>query len=433
MASLRISYITSGAAGMFCGSCIRDNALAAALMRLGIDVQLVPTYTPIRTDERDVSIDRLFLGGINVYLQQKFPFFRHLPRLLDRPLNNRWLVERVSSRGIETDAAELGELTLSMLRGEAGHQRKEIRRLLDYLDHQQPHLVNLTNCLIAGFLPALKRQVRKPVLVTLQGDDLFLDQLIEPFRSKALKRVRRLAQLADGFIVFSDFYKKFMADYLQVSSDRFHVVPLGIDVGGYPERKSPAAKGRTVGYLARICPEKGFHLLIDAFVELRQLAGSEEVKLEAAGWLGDKNRNYFNEQMKKLKDNGLKEHFKFHGTLEKPEKIEFLQRLDVFSVPTIHPEPKGLFVLEALASGVPVVQPGHGSFPELVGGTGGGILVPPRQPLPLARAIHSLLVDPSIGQEYGETGRQSVHRQFTAEQMARNTLDIYKQYCHPRD
>ena len=418
---------------MFCGSCIRDNALAAALMRLGIDVQLVPTYTPIRTDERNVSIDRLFLGGINVYLQQKFPFFRHLPRLLDRPLNSRWLVERVSSRGIETDAAQLGELTLSMLRGEAGHQRKEIQRLLDYLEHQRPHLVNLTNCLIAGFLPALKRQVKKPVLVTLQGDDLFLDELIEPFRSKALERVRQLARLVDGFIVFNDFYKGFMSDYLEVSPNRFHVVPLGIDVGGYPERKPSAAKDRTVGYLARICPEKGFHLLIDAFLQLRQLADGEGIRLEAAGWLGDKNREYFQEQLRKLRYHGLMNHFKFHGTLDKAEKIQFLQRLDVFSVPTTRPEPKGLFVLEALASGVPVVQPDHGSFPELIGTTGGGVLVPPRQPLPLARAIHSLLVNPLTGQEFGQTGRRSVHRQFTAEQMARNTLDIYRQYCNPGD
>ena len=70
---MRIAYITAGAAGMYCGSCLHDNTLAAALLELGEDVVLVPTYTPLRTDEPDVSIDRVFFGGINVYLQEKVP------------------------------------------------------------------------------------------------------------------------------------------------------------------------------------------------------------------------------------------------------------------------------------------------------------------------------------------------------------------------
>src|SRR5205807_466261 len=129
---MRIAYITAGAAGMFCGSCMRDNTLVAALHRLGHDALLVPTYTPIRTDEEDVSQHRIFFGGINVYLQQKSRIFRHTPRFLDRLLDNWSLLRWVSNKALKTDAAELADLTLSMLEGTHGHQKKEAERLIDF-------------------------------------------------------------------------------------------------------------------------------------------------------------------------------------------------------------------------------------------------------------------------------------------------------------
>ena len=71
----KIVYLTAGAAGMFCGSCMHDNTLVRGLARQGWDLQLVPTYTPIRTDEDDVSVDQVFFGGVNIYLQQKIHLF----------------------------------------------------------------------------------------------------------------------------------------------------------------------------------------------------------------------------------------------------------------------------------------------------------------------------------------------------------------------
>ena len=148
---LRITYLTAGAAGMYCGSCMHDNTLARALTQLGVDVQLVPMYTPIRTDEEDVTIDRVFFGGINVYLQQRIGLFRYLPKALDRLLDSPALLRWIGSRGVETSAAQLGELTLSMLRGSAGFQRKEVQRLCQWLTRDpRPDLLVLTNVLVAG-------------------------------------------------------------------------------------------------------------------------------------------------------------------------------------------------------------------------------------------------------------------------------------------
>ena len=299
----RIAYLTAGAAGMFCGSCLRDNALAVALTGLGCDVTLVPLYTPIRTDEADVSLDRVFFGGINVYLQQKIPLFRLLPRALDRWLDAPWLLRRLAAGRIEVDARELGELTVSMLQGEHGRQRKEVFRLVDWLDrHARPQLVNLSNILIAGCVPHLKARLKVPVLVTLQGDDLFLEQLTAPYKQQALAEIHRLARQIDGFLVFSHYYADFMSGYLQLDRAKFHVVPLGLSLDDF-HLPQPALRQRppTIGYLARICPEKGFHRLVDAFLLLRHRPGLEQVQLRAAGWLGPGDKTFFEKQLERLR------------------------------------------------------------------------------------------------------------------------------------
>src|SRR5947209_2487851 len=122
---MRIAYITSGAAGMFCGSCMRDNTLVATLRAQGHDALLIPTYTPITTDEEDVSSKRVFFGALNVYLEERLPLFRHTPWLVDRLLSPRWLLSLLGRFAGRTRASEVVDLTLSILRGEHGHQKKE--------------------------------------------------------------------------------------------------------------------------------------------------------------------------------------------------------------------------------------------------------------------------------------------------------------------
>ncbi|MEO0413406.1 MAG: glycosyltransferase family 1 protein, partial [Verrucomicrobiota bacterium] len=173
----KVTYITAGAGGMYCGSCIRDNQLAAALGDLGWDVTLLPLYTPIRTDDEDRSVDQVFFGGINVYLQQHIPLFRVLPSFLTRWIDNPNLIRRVTKKAMSVDAKQLGAMTLSMVRGEDGYQRAEVRKLVNWLKNEnQPELICLTNLLVGGSVPVLKRELDVPVLVTLQGDDVFLDE-----------------------------------------------------------------------------------------------------------------------------------------------------------------------------------------------------------------------------------------------------------------
>jgi len=289
----RVVSVTAGGAGMFCGSCMRDNAVTAELHRMGVPIVLVPTFTPIRTDEEDVSRHRVFLGGINVYLEQRWPRLGRLPRLLRRGLDHPALLRALSRLALQTRREDDGALALSLLRGEDGPHASEMRDLVDFVAGQRPRIVSLTNLLIAGFLPLLRRRVDAAVTVTLQGDDIFLDSLPDRHRHRVLAEMRRLAQSVDAFVTFSEDYRQRMAELFEIPPERIRVVPLGLaGAGDFSEgvcHRDGSAPGR-VGWLARICPEKGFHRLVDSFLLLREMSGTKDARLVVGGWLGAADR-----------------------------------------------------------------------------------------------------------------------------------------------
>ncbi|MFT4546465.1 MAG: glycosyltransferase involved in cell wall biosynthesis [Verrucomicrobiales bacterium] len=425
---MKVIYLTAGAAGMYCGSCMRDNSLTVALRELGCETLLVPTYTPIRTDEQSVAEDRIFFGGINVYLEQKFPLFRKLPDFLTGWLSSPKVIGTLTRRSIKIKASELGDLTLSMLRGEHGNQAKEVTQLVEWLSVEKPDLINLTNLLIGGFIPTLKRHLDCPVVVTLQGDDLFLGQLVEPHRSAALIEIKKLARDVDAFVVNSRYYADEMAQLLEQPTEKFHIVPLGADATDI--LAAPASRhdgtSKNLGYFARICPEKGFDLLVDAFIELKKLPAMEQAKFKVAGWLGANDEEFFQQQVAKIEAAGLSSDFHHAGSPDRDAKREFLRGLDVFSVPTTYREPKGIYVIEALAAGIPVVQPDHGHFPELLARTGGGILFPAGDRDALVENLVGLLEDTTRRRTLGNEGRKNVATMASANRMAEETLAVYR-------
>ncbi|MCB1229649.1 MAG: glycosyltransferase family 4 protein, partial [Verrucomicrobiae bacterium] len=374
---------------MFCGSCMRDNAVAAGLRKRGLDVALVPLYTPIRTEDENVSMDKVFFGGINVYLQEKIPLFRWIPEFLDRWLDNPKLIRRVASGAMNVNAKELGGMTLSMVRGEHGHQRKEVHRLVTWLkEEMKPDLICLTNLLVGGSIPAIRRELPGvPILVTLQGDDVFLDELVEPWRTEVLAEMRALAADVDGFIVFNEFYRQRMAQLLEIPAEKFRRTALGVEEDHFvtvarerAEKASTAELPRAIGYFARLCPEKGFDIMVDAFLDLATRPGFEDVEFHCGGWLSEKDRAFYDEQVARIDQRGLSPRFNPVGSPDMAGKIAFFRDLDVFSVPARFVEPKGIYALEAMACGVPVVAPDHGAFPEMIAASGGGKLVPKEDP-----------------------------------------------------
>lgn len=379
---MKIVYLTAGAAGMFCGSCLHDNALAKNLTKLGHDCLLIPVYTPIRTDEENVSIDRVFMGGINVYLQQKLPLLSYLPNWFDGFLNQAWLITPLTKNAGKTSPKLLGALSVSMLKGTKGRQRKEFLRLLDWIDRDiQPDVIVFTNLLIGGCIPDIQKRSRARIFVTLQGDDIFLDSLPEKYRNQAIELMRALVTGVgdgagvDGFLVHSSDYAARMGAMLQIPNEKLHVIPLGIDTADFRNLTRPpampmsstasASKDFAIGYFARMAPEKGLHRLIDAFIEIATKPGFEHVRLKMAGWMGVQHASLWTEQQEKLERAGLHDRWEYLGSIDRKEKAQFLASLDLFCVPTTYKEPKGLFLLEAIAAGIPYLQPDHGAFPEI--------------------------------------------------------------------
>lgn len=428
---MRIAYITAGAAGMYCGSCMRDNTLVAALRRLGHDALLIPTYTPIRTDETDVSQHRVFFGGINVFLQQKSWLFRHTPWLLDRIFDLTPLLRWVSRFAVRTPYSTLGNLTVSMLRGSDGKQRKEVAKLARWLaDDVKPEVVVLTNALLGGIVPAIRQRMGTPVIVTLQGDDIFLAALPEPDRTRCIDLIRANDANVAGYLCTSRDYADRMSAYLGLPREKMHVVYPGINLHGHGGPREARPTGPlAIGYFARICPEKGFHLAVDAFIALRKRADAPQCKLLVSGWLGENMRPFFDNQLGKLRLAGLVDDFVHSECPTHSDKVKFFQSIDVFTVPTTYREPKGLYVLEAWANGIPVVQPDHGAFPELIEDGGGGVLVPPNDPAVLADALQQLLGDSEQRERLGRNGDAAVRNRFHAEAMARETAAVLQKFA----
>ena len=423
---MKILAFTAGAGQMYCGSCLRDNALAAEIKAQGHDIILLPIYTPTRTDERNVSEHKVFFGGISVYLEQHSALFRKTPWLLDRLWDSEWALKLASRRSIAVDPHLLGELTVSMLRAENGFQRKEIEKLQTWLRAEPPpDIVTLPNSLLIGLARPIREAVGRPLCCTLQGEDLFISQLPEPYRGTTLELIRAGIEYVDGFAAVSEFHAGFMCRFLGIPDHKMHVVPLGVNLTGY--NAAPRVRGDcfTIGYFARIAPEKGLHVLTDTYIHLRRETEFCGARLEAAGYLAPEHREYLRGIERQLKDAGFAQEFTYRGELDREGKVSFLRSLDVLSVPSTYDEPKGIFLLEAMANGVPVVQPRRGAFPEIIEKTRGGIMVEPADTASLGQGILSLWKDAALAAELGQLGAQGVREHYSASQMAARAVEVY--------
>jgi len=422
---LHVAIITSGGAGMFCGACMHDNTWTRAMIDQGAEATLIPTYTPIRVDEQSMAGSQIFLGGINVYLNYRSRLWRRLPRFMKHWLDTPWIINLATSFGVSNDAHELGALTVTLLEGEQGPELMEIEELARYVGEQlKPDVVCLSNALLSGTIKTIKQHFSGPLFCILQGDDVFLEELGEPYRARSLELIRQNVQQLDGVLVHSDYYRDFMSDYLDLPKDHFQKVLLGIDLEGHDGTPSENPDAPfTIGFFARLCKEKGLHNVVQAF-EIFHKAHPES-RLCVGGFLGKESEAYFHETTKHL--TALNDSYKYWGSPDSlAEKVEFYKSLSVLSVPTDYHEPKGLFVLEAMANGVPVVQPAHGAFPELIEQTEGGLLVPPGDPQALADAWERLYQDKEFRSKLARQGYERVRQFYSAALMAEESLQFFQ-------
>ena len=395
---MKIAIITAGGAGMFCGSCMQDNTLVRALRMAGTDALLLPTYTPIRVDEENVSDSRVFLGGINVYLDSKLPGWRFLPRSLKRWLDRPGMVKWLSKRSSSTNASDLGALTIDLLKGNQGPQRQEIHELIQYLVNElRPDVILFSNALLSGIVPELRRQFSGRLFCLLQGDDIFLDALPEPWKSQAMQLVRSNALHFDRVLTHSRYYSQFMQQYLSLPAEKLTTIPLTIedaDVAisraGSGENLAPSSM-ITVGYFARICPEKGAFRFLDAAAATLQ--SRDDLRFVVGGFLPELHRAAFEKRLKIIQA-AFGDRLHWAGSpVDRQSKMQLIRSFDWLCVPTIYHEPKGLYVLEAALAGVPSIVPNHGAFPERIQSVGGGLLFDPSVVRSLETVLSSLRKD----------------------------------------
>lgn len=433
---MKIVQLTPGAGGMYCGNCLHDNTLVAALRRLGHDAIMLPLYLPLRLDEADQSAGQpIFFGGINVYLDQKSALFRRAPGWLRRLLSSRRLLARAAGRAAKTRPDEVGNMLLSMLRGEQGHQNCEITELIAWLrQHAQPDVVCLSNALLLGMARRIRREMRIPVVCMLQGEEPYLDALPAGLREAAWALLAERAADVDAWIAPSRWAADRMRTRLGLDAARVRVVYDGINLDGFQLRRAdrplPAggdashAPAPVLGFFARMCAEKGLDTVVEAFIALKRRGRVPRLKLHVGGSCGPADEPFVKQLRRRLAEAGYVGEVLFAPNLSRAEKLDFLSALTVFSVPALYGEAFGLYVLEALAAGVPVVQPRHGAFPEILALTGGGVLFDPAGPEPLADAVEGLLADPARARELGAAGQRAVFERFSAEAMARATLEV---------
>jgi glycosyltransferase involved in cell wall biosynthesis len=423
---MRLLHLTAGAAEMYCGSCLRDNALAAALRRRGHDIVLMPVYTPTTTDEENVSAPHVFFGGVSVFLEQHVPLFRHTPAIVDRLWDSNAVLKLASRRQIKVNPAALGSMTVSMLKGMDGHQRKEVEKMRRWLAHEPRFdAVSLPFTLLIGLARPLREALRVPVACTLQGEDLFLEHLPEPWRTESLELIRHAVADVDVFISVSDAYVDFMAGYLGIPKQKIAVVPIGISLDGHQPKPTRTAPPFTVGFFGRIAPEKGLHVLADAYRRLRSRPNVPPTRLLAGGYMLNEHQPYFDGITRQMQEWGLAGEFRYAGAPDRAGKIALFRDMDVMSMPATYDEPKGFTLIEAMANGVPVVQPDRGAFREIVQRTGGGLLVTRDDPDALADGLLALLTDRTRAAELARAGADGVRRHYSVETMAAAAERVY--------
>ncbi|MFQ5507488.1 MAG: glycosyltransferase family 4 protein, partial [Planctomycetota bacterium] len=365
---MKFMLLVPGTGHFYCGSCLRDDSLGRALRQLGHHVVVAPLYLPLVTDQPADS-EQVHMGGINMYLQQKTSLARYLPRWIERLLDSPAFLRFASRLGKLTEAPDLGEMTLSMLRGEHGRQAKELEKLVEWANAgDPPDVIVLSNVMLAGIARRLGKTLDRPVVSTLQGEAPFLDALPPPYSEQSWKLLGERVADIEAFVAVSRTYAERMRAKLGLEADRVHLVYNGLDLGGFGAEPEPLAvrTPRTIGYLARMCRDKGLHTLVEAFIALKERAGVPDLRLEVAGAMLNEDRAFVRSLKNRLESSGHAGDAGFLPNLARREKLAFLGRLSVLSVPATYGESFGLYLLEAWASGVPVVQPRHAAFPEIL-------------------------------------------------------------------
>jgi glycosyltransferase involved in cell wall biosynthesis len=425
---MKIVHIIPGSGGTFyCQNCMRDNELIRTLKGLGNEVIMVPMYLPLNVGGKGKMGDTpVFYGAINIFLKEKLSFYRHVPVWFERLLDSETLLQLAAKKAGSTRASGLEEMTLSMLDGEEGRQATELEHLVKFLrDDIKPDVVHLSNALLLGLARRIKQETGAAVVCSLQDENEWIDPMSGEYQEKVYQKMAERVKDVDAFIAASRYYAERSRSKLGLSADKMHVVYGGIDFTSYKKSDLPFDPP-VIGYLCRMSEYFGLGILIDAFIILKKQSAFKKLELFIMGGYTGDDKPFVDKKKQELIEQGYWQDVTFYDSFDVAPRIEFLKSLTILSVPVPGGEAFGAYQVEALASGVPIVQPNVGGYPEFIEATGGGILYEPNTPEKLAESLASLLQDPQRLRQMAAQGYKVVHERFDMQTMARKIIDVYR-------
>ncbi|MBN2236164.1 MAG: glycosyltransferase family 4 protein [Bacteroidales bacterium] len=425
---MKITYLIPGSGdNYYCGNCQRDTLYVSWLKKLeNIEISSIPLYLPPGEENFGDAIENeVFFGAVSLYLKEKVPLFKSMPSFVDRLLDSHALLNFAAKQAGTTNPNGLEETTLNMIRTDDTSREKEIKRLSNYIANSGgTDIIHISNALILGLAVQLKRAIQKPIVCSLQNEDDWIDAMKEPYRSKAWNLLAKEEKHIDHFIASSHYFKKIFIAKTGVDEAKITVIHSALEVENVNHRNN-LAEHPSIGFFSRLNKMNGLDKLIDAYIHLRKKPEHAHLKIHLSGGYTSDEKGFIQEQIAKLKKANLENEVIVYNSFTGNQKTAFFQSIDLLCVPVRKHDAFGLYLLEAISCGVPVVQPHTGSFPEIIESTQGGTTYFPDTVEHLAEALDKALKDREALRKVGSHGKNIILKQLTPARMATAIKEVY--------
>jgi glycosyltransferase involved in cell wall biosynthesis len=361
-----------------------------------------------------------------MYLREKVGFMKNMPAFLDKFFNSPLFLKLAAKQAGTTRTEGFEELTINMIEGDNAFRKKEIDRLVKYLtENGKPDIIHLSNALILGLARQLKARMNIRIVCSLLNEDDWIDDMVEPYRSRAWKMIAKESVYVDAFITPSKYYKDLFKEKTGLTGDNIHIVPLGFDAE-FPVQVRNGQRPPAIGFFSRVNRHNGIDKIVDAFIELKTKDLIPGLTLNICGGYTGDDKPFISEQISKIHAKNLEKSIRIYPEFQGTSKMQFFNDVDIISVPVRKYDGYGLYILEANHAGIPVVQPATGAFPEIIETTKGGITYSPDTVEELANALLKLLTDEKLLEDLGKTGRINVKNFLSLDRMSKGLAEVYK-------
>lgn len=422
-----IVQIIPGSGGSFyCGNCLRDFKQMKTLREAGHEVTMIPMYLPLFSDEMPDNDIPIFFGAVSTYLKELYPIVRMLPKWLLKLLDSKPVLRLAARKSGSTRAKGLEDMTISMLLGEKGIHASELDKMVNWISKNlKPDIIHISNALLSGLAPKLKKHINAPIVCSLQDEDVWVDVMPENFRERIWDIMQQNNDYIDKYISVSKYYSETMQKRLNIEKSKLETIHLGIDAENY-QVTNINSKQPSIGYMSRMCHENGFDILIDAFILLKQQEIHKELKLYANGGSTSDDKTYLKQIRQKLQSHNLSDQVIIYDEFNDNTKTDFYSKVQLLSVPVRNGEAFGIYLLEAMASGIPVIQPNLGAFPEIIELSEAGATYSPNTPEALASKLSETLLNKELQESMSKNAIKTTNTIFNDKTQGERLLKVYK-------